>query len=149
MNLKDTFGKECWKRAKYYQDQNEKLEAKVKELEKTAQTAIEKFHGKRIDYDYAKEENTKLKAKVKELESDDLYIRGMADADSQDMVDRAKLREENTKLKEELEELLPRKAAEIERVVKLEAALKSIAKNGCCDSCQEAKLVALETLGEE
>jgi len=70
MTLKDTFGKECWKRAKYYQDQNEKLEAKVKELEKTAQTAIEKFHGKRIDYDYAKEENSKLKAELERLGRD-------------------------------------------------------------------------------
>jgi len=94
--------------------------------------------------------------KVKELESDDLYIRGMADADSQDMVDRAKLREENTKLKAErdrykkLGAVLENKSSNLEvEVEQLHDALKSISKNGCCDTCQEAKLVALEALGEK
>lgn len=35
------------------------------------------------------------------------------------------------------------------RVQKLEAALESISKNSCCDTCQEAKLVALKALGGE
>ena len=32
------------------------------------------------------------------------------------------------------------------KVAELEAALRSIAKNTCCDTCQEAKLVALNAL---
>lgn len=33
-----------------------------------------------------------------------------------------------------------------QRIEQLEAALKSIAKNTCCDKCQEAALVAREAL---
>ena len=69
MNLKDTFGKECWKRAKYYQDQNEKLQAKVKELEKKVKLAEGMSEvdqqiatDAREAREYYEEEITKLKA---------------------------------------------------------------------------------------
>ena len=39
---------------------------------------------------------------------------------------------------------LPDKAAD--RIEKLEAALRSIAANACCDSCREAALVARKAL---
>jgi hypothetical protein len=35
------------------------------------------------------------------------------------------------------------------RIEKLEAALRSIAANACCDSCREAALVARKALGGE
>ena len=45
------------------------------------------------------------------------------------------------------------KLAEIDRlkdrIEKLEAALRSIAANACCDSCREAALVARSALGEK
>ena len=36
-----------------------------------------------------------------------------------------------------------------DRIEALEAALRSIAANTCCDSCQEAALVARAALGEK
>jgi len=41
--------------------------------------------------------------------------------------------------------LMNQAADEIER---LRGGLKSISKNTCCEGCQEAKLVALATLGD-
>ena len=35
-----------------------------------------------------------------------------------------------------------------DRIEKLEAALRSIAANACCDSCREAALVARKALGK-
>ena len=35
------------------------------------------------------------------------------------------------------------------RIAELEAALRSIASNTCCDKCQEAALVARAALGEK
>lgn len=35
------------------------------------------------------------------------------------------------------------------RIAELEAALSSIARNTCCDRCQEAALVARAALGEK
>jgi hypothetical protein len=37
----------------------------------------------------------------------------------------------------------------INRIEQLEAALRSIAANTCCDKCQEAALVARAALGEK
>ncbi len=39
--------------------------------------------------------------------------------------------------------------AQATRIAELEAALSSIARNTCCDRCQEAALVARATLGEK
>jgi hypothetical protein len=36
-----------------------------------------------------------------------------------------------------------------DRILKLEAALRSIAANACCDSCREAALVARKALDAE
>ena len=45
-----------------------------------------------------------------------------------------------------LRELAGRYDEAAERIEKLEAALRSIAANACCDSCREAALVARNAL---
>ena len=47
-------------------------------------------------------------------------------------------------------EISNRRASEAaDRIEKLEAALRSIAANACCDSCREAALVARKALDAE
>lgn len=47
------------------------------------------------------------------------------------------------------ERVLPDRRLLLDRIAELEAALSSIARNTCCDRCQEAALVARAALGEE
>ena len=48
-----------------------------------------------------------------------------------------------------LRELAGRYDEAAERIEKLEAALRSIAANACCDSCREAALVARKALEDK
>ena len=53
---KDTFGKECWKRAKYYQDQNEKLKAELAGLQEDFEGEVKENDSRLAELNKCREE---------------------------------------------------------------------------------------------